>query len=42
MGQERFSNLAVLFSESDIVKDINFDILTDKFAKKENRKLVLV
>lgn len=42
MGQERFSNLVVLYSESDLVKSLNFDKLMDEYAKKGNRKLPLI
>lgn len=42
IGQERFSNLIFIYSESDLAKNLNFDKLVDKYAKKGERKLPLI
>ena len=38
MGQSRLSDLAILSIESDMVKDVDFDEVIDKFAALKTRK----
>ena len=38
MGQQRLFNLALLSIESDMVKDIDFDDVIDKFSALKTRK----
>ena len=38
MGQSRLSDLALLSIESDMVKDIDFDGVIDRFAALKTRK----
>lgn len=42
MSQDRLSDLMILFSESDLVKDLDYDKLADRwFCKTKHRKLIL-
>jgi len=42
MGQNRFTNLALICIERDIINNIDYEIILNKFTLTNNRKINLL